>query len=182
MASGEFTYELSEQLHSVPKYVASRLAWKRGDGEDVFISQATVLTADGNGLDLSGYWQKNGRFNRARWGFSLKYMGHCVRSYDMALVHKNPGGGKSVGRTSTSFRHQGLTDSHISQIRLSPRTTQTKHYWNFLEKRISSCDLAIRTLCFPDRYDISARKLHKLLPIPDERVHRHVIAGKHLHH
>jgi hypothetical protein len=48
MASGEFTYELSEQLHFVPKHVASRIAWKPGNGEGVFIFQATVLTAKGS--------------------------------------------------------------------------------------------------------------------------------------
>lgn len=97
MASGDFTYELSEQLHSAPKYVASRIVWKRGNGQDVFIFLATVLTEDGEGLDLSGYWQRVGRHNRTCWGFSLKYMGHCVRSYDMAKVHKNPGAGKVRG-------------------------------------------------------------------------------------
>jgi hypothetical protein len=91
MASGEFSAKLCEQLFAVPKYTVSRISWKRGPGMDVLIFQAQVLAEDGTGLELSGYWQKNGKHNRRTWGFSLKYMGHCVRSYDMAKYHRNPG-------------------------------------------------------------------------------------------
>lgn len=93
MASGEFTAGLCEQLHAAPKYAASMIRWRPGNGEGVFIFQAKVLTEDGTGLDLSGYWKKIGRHDRTRWGFALKYMGHCIRTYDMASKHKNPGGG-----------------------------------------------------------------------------------------
>jgi hypothetical protein len=93
MASGEFTVQLCEQLHTAPKYVASRIRWRAGNGEGVYIFQAKVLTQDGTGLDLSGYWDKIGRHGLTRWGFALKYMGHCVRTYDMATKHKNPGEG-----------------------------------------------------------------------------------------
>jgi len=93
MASSEFNATLCEQLFLAPKYVASRIRWRSGNGDDVFIFQAKVLTEDGTGLDLTGYWKKVGRHGYTRWGFSLKYMGHCVRSYDMASKHKNPGEG-----------------------------------------------------------------------------------------
>jgi hypothetical protein len=93
MASGEFSATLCEQLHVARKYSASRIRWRSGSGEAVYIFQAKVLTEDGTGLDLTGYWQKNGKHNCTRWGFSLRYMGHCVRSYDMATKHKNPGEG-----------------------------------------------------------------------------------------
>jgi hypothetical protein len=93
MASGEFSSELCEQLFAVPKTVASRIAW-RPDGSGVFKFQAKVLTADGKGLDLVGYWyKKNGE---QRWGFALTYSGNCVRTYDMSKVHKNPSGGGKV--------------------------------------------------------------------------------------
>jgi hypothetical protein len=103
MASGEFTASLCEQLHAAPKYVASRIRWRAGTGEGVFIFQAKVLTEDGTGLDLSGYYDKVGRHDRTRWGFSLKYMGHCVRTYDMAAKHKNPGEGWIKGPHKHKF-------------------------------------------------------------------------------
>lgn len=91
MAFGEFSPELCEQLFAVPKTLASRIEWKRGQGKDVLIFQAKVLTPDGLGLDLAGHWKKNGRHNRTYWGFNLTYLGYCIRSYDMAIYHRNPG-------------------------------------------------------------------------------------------
>ncbi len=93
MAYGEFSPELCEQLHAVSKYVASRIAWK-SDAQGALKFQAKVLTPDGKGLDLIGYWYKKN--NEPRWGFSLTFSGYCVRSYDMAKRHKNPGGGGTI--------------------------------------------------------------------------------------
>ncbi len=57
---------------------------------------AKVLTADGDVLDLSGHWCQNDFHGHKRWGFSLRYLGHCVRSWDMAAKHKNPDGGSWI--------------------------------------------------------------------------------------
>ena len=92
MAFGDFSEYLCEQLFTTPKYVASRIVWAAyGDG---FRFRAKVLTEDGIGLDLIGYWGLVG--GERKWGFNLSYFGNCVRSYDMAKVHKNPGGGGKV--------------------------------------------------------------------------------------
>jgi hypothetical protein len=97
MAYGEFSEELCEQIHSAPKYTASRVSWKPVTA-DKYILRVQVLTEDGQGLELTGYWTRNGRHNRSHWGFHLGFKGNCIRSYDMAKYHKNPGGrGKVVG-------------------------------------------------------------------------------------
>lgn len=115
MASGEFTQGLCDQLYAAPKSVVSRIRWRPGNGQDVLIFQAQVLTADGLGLDLSGYWKKIGRHNRTRWGFSLHYMGHCVRSWDMALKHLNAGEGWILGPHKHKF-----SSSKIARYAYSP--------------------------------------------------------------
>jgi hypothetical protein len=116
MASVHFSQEECEKLFQVPKFVLSQLEWKIGEGKDIFIFRAKVLTSDGAGLDLTGYWQKNGRHNRTCWGFSLYYLGHCVRSYDMAKTHKNPGGG---GRVRGPHKHK-YSSSKIDRFAYKP--------------------------------------------------------------
>jgi hypothetical protein len=116
MASGEFTAALCEQLYAAPKYVASKIRWRPGSGEGVLIFQAKVLTQDGTGLDLSGYWKKVGRHNRTRWGFSLKHLGHCIRTYDMADSHKNPG---ETGRIKGPHKHR-FSSSKIERYAYKP--------------------------------------------------------------
>jgi hypothetical protein len=103
MATVQYTPELCEEMHTVPKYVVSSIKWKPGDGTGIFIFQAQVLTQDGRGLDLTGYWVKNGKYGKSNWGFSLHYFGNLVRSYDMAKKHKNPGGGKVHGPHKHKF-------------------------------------------------------------------------------
>jgi hypothetical protein len=114
MASGDFTPELCEQLFAVPKYTASRIVWK-ANGPDVLIFVATVLTEDGIGLELSGHLRRNGRYG-IRWGFSLKYLGHTIRSYDMARYHKNPGGS---GRVRGPHKHK-FSSSKIERYAYRP--------------------------------------------------------------
>ncbi|MFY9904795.1 MAG: hypothetical protein WAK62_06590, partial [Terriglobales bacterium] len=116
MASAEFSPELCEQLYALPKQVASRINWKRGPGEDVFIFRAKVLAPDGTGFDLTGHWKKNGRHGRTCWGFSLTYMGHCIRSFDMALYHRNPGG---AGKVTGSHKHR-FSSSKIARFAYKP--------------------------------------------------------------
>jgi hypothetical protein len=113
MASGEFSPELCEQLFAVPKTVVSRINWK-SDGSDVFKFQAQVLTADGNGLILVGYWKRKN--NQPKWGFSLTYNGHCVRSYDMSPEHKNPG---LAGRIKGPHKHK-YSSSKIERLAYKP--------------------------------------------------------------
>lgn len=55
-----------------------------------------MLTEDGAVLDLNGHWSQNSYHGHKRWGFSLRYLGHCIRSWDMATKHKNPDGGKRI--------------------------------------------------------------------------------------
>jgi hypothetical protein len=116
MASGEFSAELCEQLFSVPKRTASRISWRQGSVNTVLIFQSTVLTADGTTLHLSGYWKKNDRHDRTAWGFALKYKGHCIRSFDMATYHKNPGGG---GKVRGPHKHK-FSSSKISRYAYKP--------------------------------------------------------------
>jgi hypothetical protein len=116
MASGEFSTELCEQLFAIHKYVASKINWRRGPGTSVFIFRAKILAPDGTGLDLTGHWQKNGRHDRTCWGFSLTYRGHCVRSFDMALYHRNPGGG---GKIKGPHKHR-FSSSKIARLAYKP--------------------------------------------------------------
>lgn len=115
MASGEFTSELCEQLHATSKYVASSLKWKRSSAGTVLL-QAAVLTEDGSGLDLVGYWVKVAKHSLPRWGFSLRYMGHCIRSYDMAASHKNP---HEPGRIKGPHKHK-FSSSKIPRYAYKP--------------------------------------------------------------
>jgi hypothetical protein len=105
MAAQDFTAELAEQLYRVPKYIPSKISWKGQDQTSgVFRFVAQVLTEDGLGLELYGHWQRHGRHGRAVWGFSLAYQRHQVRSYDMALRHRNPGGGSVRGPHKHLYR------------------------------------------------------------------------------
>jgi hypothetical protein len=116
MGSADFSPELCEQPHAVPKKLASRISWQRGDGRNSLIFKATVLAPDGIALELTGHWQKNGRHNRTCWGFSLVYLGHCVRSFDMAKYHRNPGGN---GKIRGPHKHK-YSSSKISRLAYSP--------------------------------------------------------------
>jgi hypothetical protein len=85
---------------TVAKTVITRIVWKEVD-RNTLRFHAKVVTADNIGLDLHGHYQKIGRHGVTRWGFSLTYRGNCVRQYDMALKHRNPGGGKVKGPHQT---------------------------------------------------------------------------------
>jgi hypothetical protein len=113
MASGEFSPELCDELFKVPKTVVSRIAWKT-DGFGVAKFQAKVLTPDGKGLDLVGYCNK--QIGRLKWGFALTYSGNCVRSYDMAKRHKNPG---EAGRIKGPHKHK-YSSSKIDRYAYKP--------------------------------------------------------------
>jgi hypothetical protein len=91
MARTEFTAEVCEALFAAPKSLASRIAWRQRDPR-TFTFQAKVLAEDGVMLDLGGYWSHNEFHRYKRWGFSLRYLGHVIRSWDMATKHKNRGG------------------------------------------------------------------------------------------
>lgn len=93
MASAQqvFTVEECERLFAAPKTVVTRITWKAVNPNTLHF-QAKVVTDEGRGLDLNGVWQRIGRHGETRWGFSLNYHGNCVRSFDMAWKHKNPGG------------------------------------------------------------------------------------------
>lgn len=110
----DFTPEMCEQLFLAPKYTASRVRW-HANGPDVLRFRATVLTADGTGLELSGYLRRNGRCG-TRWGFALKYLGHLVRSYDMALYHRNPG---ECGKVRGPHKHK-FSSSRIPRYAYKP--------------------------------------------------------------
>jgi hypothetical protein len=96
-ASHGFTTEECERLFTIPKTVATKIAWK-GVNQDTLIFHAKVVTSDGLGLDLHGHWQRIGRHGLTRWGFALTYHGNCVRQYDMARKHHNPGSGWVKGQ------------------------------------------------------------------------------------
>lgn len=113
MASGEFSEQMCEQLFKVPKRVVSQINWK-AEAFGIFKFQAQVLTADGQGLDLVGYWYKKDK--TPKWGFSLSYNGHCVRSYDMAQAHKNPG---MTGRVKGPHKHR-YSSSKIERFAYKP--------------------------------------------------------------
>lgn len=96
-ASQGFSAEECERLFTVAKTITTKLAWKQ-QNENTMRFHAKVVTVDGVGLDLRGTWQRIGRHGATRWGFSLLYNGHCVRQYDMARKHHNPGTGWVKGQ------------------------------------------------------------------------------------
>lgn len=115
MATGDFSPELCEQLFKAPKYTASRISWKH---KNLYTHsfRASVLTEDGTGLELIGYIARNERHGRTTWGFTLTYRGHCVRSYDMAKYHKNPGG---QGKVHGAHKHK-YSSSKINRFAYKP--------------------------------------------------------------
>jgi len=77
----------------------------RANREGNFLLQAQVIAEDGTMFELVGYWSSQRSHKRTRWGFSLKYYGHTIRSYDMADSHKNPGEkGRIIGPHKHKFR------------------------------------------------------------------------------
>lgn len=99
----EFTADECEELFNVPKYVASRIAWKETN-KNSYVFRAKVLTSTGKALDLFGYWKWNIKHNRAHWGFSLRHRGNLIRSFDRASYHRNAGvGGKVRGQHKHRF-------------------------------------------------------------------------------
>jgi hypothetical protein len=88
----EFTAAICEALYAAPKSLASRIVWRQKDSR-TFLFQAKVLAEEGIVLDLSGYWCHDAFHGCKHWGFSLRYLGHCIRSWDMAKKHKNPNSG-----------------------------------------------------------------------------------------
>jgi hypothetical protein len=115
VAFADFTPELCEELFNAPKYTASRIAWKQTT-PNKYVFRASVLTEDGQGLDLVGVWQRSDRHGRTRWGFHLSYRGCCVRTYDMAQYHKNPGG---LGKVHGPHKHK-FSSSRISRFAYKP--------------------------------------------------------------
>jgi hypothetical protein len=86
----QFSEEMCEAIHSVPKYVGSKIEWK-SDGPSLKF-RAQVFTVDGKyALELVGCYGHNPRYGRITWGFSLTFRRHVIRSYDMARKHKNIG-------------------------------------------------------------------------------------------
>jgi len=104
-----------ERLFQAPKFVASRIRWKQRD-DDTCLFQAKVLTSDGIGLDLFGYWHQDQKYHRVRWGFSLRYRGFIVRSWDMASKHRNPAHG---GKIKGPHKHR-FSSSRIPRLAYSP--------------------------------------------------------------
>jgi hypothetical protein len=102
MRSREFTVEICEALYACPKRLASKLIWQPNKG-DGFIVQGTAIADDGTMFDLCGYWSSLKSHKRTRWGFSLRYYGYVIRSYDMARTHKNPG---EAGRIKGPHKHR----------------------------------------------------------------------------
>ena len=113
-ASYGFTPEKCEYLFAVAKTVATKITWKR-QNQSTLLFKAKVVTEDGVGLDLHGWWQKNGRHGETRWGFSLTYKGNCVRQYDMAWKHHNPG----VGWVRGPHKHK-YSSSRIPRFAYKP--------------------------------------------------------------
>lgn len=98
MPTEAFTVEIAEFLYASPKYVASVIDWrpKAGTSGNTYRFHASVVTDEGLVLDLSGTWTQTSRHGDTRWGFSLNYLGHPVRSYDMGKRHANPNGYPNV--------------------------------------------------------------------------------------
>jgi len=115
MPSSEFTPELCERLYAAPKRIVSRIEWKPSPSGTVLL-QAAVFTEDGTGLELSGYWAKVERYSLPRWGFALRYLGYCIRSYDMAGSHKNP---REHGRIKGPHKHR-FSSSKIARYAYKP--------------------------------------------------------------
>ena len=92
MASAEFSPELCEQLYALPKQVASRINWKRGPGEDVFLFQSKSSGSRRNRLRSNGPLEKE----RTTWphvlGIFIDVYRPLHRGFDMAIYHRNPGG------------------------------------------------------------------------------------------
>jgi hypothetical protein len=150
MGFGDFSPELCEQLFSVRKIVASNISWKQGESPLVFLFQAKVLAPDGAGLDLTGYWNRHVKHNRTRWGFSLKYFGHCVRSYDMASYHKNPG---EAGKIRGPHKHK-YSSSRIPRYAYKPNppiceVDANKSLMDFLEEANTELPRRYQYFMFP---------------------------------
>jgi hypothetical protein len=113
-ASHGFTAERCEQLFQVAKTVVTRINWK-AQNDNTLTFHAKVATLDGVGLDLRGVWQRVGRHGETRWGFFLLYKGHCVRQYDMAKKHHNPG----IGWVRGQHKHR-YSSSRIPRFAYKP--------------------------------------------------------------
>lgn len=115
MAQTQFTAELCEALYLAPKSVASRIVWRQHDSR-TFLFEAKVLAEQGIILDLNGYWSHNLYHGRKRWGFSLKYLGHTIRSWDMSKKHRNPRG---AGNIKGPHKHK-FDSSKVPRLAYSP--------------------------------------------------------------
>jgi hypothetical protein len=98
-----FTPEACEAIYALPKVVVSQIAWKQYK-PCTFRFEAKVLCDNGEILDLYGHWKYEKATERRSWGFSLRYLGHVVRSYDMATKHKNPSNGWVRGAHKHKFQ------------------------------------------------------------------------------
>ncbi len=113
-ASHGFTVEECDRLFAIQKTVITKITWKQRN-DNTLCFHAKVLTIDGLGLELHGHWQRVARHGVTRWGFSLTYKGNCVRQYDMALKHRNPGGGTIKG----PHKHK-YSNSRIPRLAYKP--------------------------------------------------------------
>lgn len=102
VAQIRFTAERCEALYAAPKALVSGIGWRQKDAR-TYLLAAKVATADGDVLDLNGYWSRNDFHGHKRWGFSLQYFGNPVRSWDMATKHKNPNSGWIYGPHKHKF-------------------------------------------------------------------------------
>jgi len=101
-------------LFHVAKTIVSRIVWKNVNANTVSF-RTKVVTGDGLGLDLSGHYQRIGRHGETRWGFSLTFHGHCIRQYDMARKHHNPG----IGWVRGPHKHK-FSSSRIPRFAYKP--------------------------------------------------------------
>ena len=100
----------------MPKYVASTIMWEPENDASVKFRAQVLSRNEPYGFELVGYWQKRSKYNRATWGFSLTFHRHCIRSYDMAKQHKNPG---EVGKIRGPHKHR-YSSSRIPRYAYKP--------------------------------------------------------------
>jgi hypothetical protein len=148
MKSKGFTVDICEALYACPKRVVSKLQWV-ATRNNTFLVQAQVMTDDGDVLDLAGYWSVSS-FNERRWGFSLRYNGHVVRSFDLAKSHKNPG---ESGRIRGPHKHK-FKSSKIPRYAYKPDppisdTEPNQSLMDFLAEANVALPTSYQNLMFP---------------------------------
>jgi hypothetical protein len=149
MSTREFTVDICEALYTCPKRIVSKLQWV-ATRNNTFMVQAQVMTEEGDILDLAGHWCLRSFDSRRRWGFSLRYYGHVVRSFDMAKSHKNPG---EPGRVKGPHKHR-FKSSKIPRYAYKPNppisdTEPNQSLMDFLAEANISPPTDYQNLMFP---------------------------------